>query len=76
MTTITTLADHFVMRIVAHEFAKVRGDVPSKADLVGNVTLIPNKKKYSYTAACLAAKFGLLLDAKLIKANKVSTVSH
>jgi len=72
MTSITTLADQFVTRIVAHEYAKVRNDVPSKADADGNVVMLPNKKKYSRTAAVVSAKYGLLLEAKLIKAHKVS----
>jgi len=79
MTTITTLADQWVVRIIAHEFAKVRNDLPSKADAEGHVTMIPNKKKFTSTSAVLAAKYGLIVDARLIKNNKVTqclTASH
>jgi hypothetical protein len=72
MATITTLADPWVVRIIAHEFAKVRNDLPSRADAEGNVTMIPNKKKFTHTSAVLAAKYGLITDAKLIKNNKVT----
>jgi len=73
MTSITSFADYFVVRIVAHEYAKHRRDVPTKPDAEGNVALIPNKKKFVRTAAALSSQYGLLVEPKLIKANKVST---
>lgn len=71
MASITSLADPWVTRIVAHVYAKHRADTPGKPDGEGNVTMLPNKKKFVRTAEVLLAQYGLDVSKKVVKANKV-----